>query len=353
MLRTQYSIQTMRKKNNIIISESLVTDVRSIIENGRKQAFAAVGQVAILTYWNIGRRIVEEEQQGNARADYGKGLIPALADRLTAEYGFGYGRRNLAYYRKFYLEFNNLEILHTHVQNLNWAHIRRILSVSNPKAREWYLKTAADDMWSVKTLDRNIATQYYERRLAAQRENRTEPASQNDSDPMEYIKNPMVAEFMGFHRDNNYSESQLEQALIDNLEKFILELGRGFAFVERQQHIVTDTADFYIDLVFYNFKIKRFVIFELKTHKLTHQDIGQLDMYVRMYDDLVKGTDDAPTIGVLLCTDTDSTIARYSVLHDNDQLFATKYMTYMPTEEELRNEIEQQKRFFLEQYGNE
>ena len=163
----------------------------------------------------------------------------------------------------------------------------------------------------------------------------------------------MVAEFMGFHRDNNYSENQLEQALVENLEKFILELGRGFAFVERQQHIVTDTSDFYIDLVFYNFKMKRFVIFELKTHKLTHQDIGQLDMYVRMYDDLIKGPDDAPTIGVLLCTDTDNTIARYSVLHDSDQLFATKFMTYMPSEDELRNEIEQQKRFFLEQHGNE
>lgn len=339
------------KENNIIILDSLVADVRNIIEEGRRHAFSAAGQVAILTYWNVGRRIVEEEQQGNARADYGKGLIPALADKLTAEYGAGYGRRNLAYYRKFYLEFNDLEILHTRVQNLNWSHIRRILSVSSPEAREWYLKTAADDMWSVKTLDRNISTQYYERRLAAQREDIAMPAPQNDSDPMEYIKNPMVAEFMGFHRDNNYSESQLEQALVDNLEKFILELGRGFAFVERQQHIVTDTADFYIDLVFYNFKMKRFVIFELKTHKLTHQDIGQLDMYVRMYDDLVKGTDDAPTVGVLLCTDTDSTIARYSVLHDNEQLYAAKYMTYMPTEEELRNEIEQQKRFFLEQYG--
>lgn len=233
------------------------------------------------------------------------------------------------------------------------SHIRRILSVSNPEAREWYLKTAADDMWSVKTLDRNIATQYYERRLAAQREEISVPILQKSSDPMEYIKNPMVAEFMGFHRDNNYSESQLEQALVDNLEKFILELGRGFAFVERQQHVVTDTADFYIDLVFYNFKMKRFVLFELKTHKLTHQDIGQLDMYVRMYDDLVKDTDDAPTIGVLLCTDTDNTIARYSVLHDNEQLYATKYMTYMPTEEELRNEIEQQKRFFIEQYRDE
>lgn len=163
----------------------------------------------------------------------------------------------------------------------------------------------------------------------------------------------MVAEFMGFRREINYSENQLEQALVDNLEKFILELGRGFAFVERQQHIVTDTADFYIDLVFYNFKMKRFVIFELKTHKLTHQDLGQLDMYVRMYDDLVKSPDDAPTIGVLLCTDTDSTIARYSVLHDSDQLFAAKYMTYMPTEEELRNEIEQQKEFFRLQHSKQ
>lgn len=341
------------KKTNNIISDLLVSDVCTIIEEGRRHAFAAAGQVAILTYWNVGRRIVEEEQQGNARADYGKGLIPALANRLTAEYGSGYGRRNLAYYRKFYIEFSDLEILHTHVQNLNWSHIRRILSVSNPEARKWYLKAAATNMWSVKTLDRNISTQYYERRLAAQRENITMPESWSESDPLEYIKNPMVAEFMGFQRDNNYSESQLEQALVDNLERFILELGRGFAFVERQKHIVTDTADFYVDLVFYNFKMKRFVIFELKTHKLTHQDIGQLDMYVRMYDDLIKGTDDAPTIGVLLCTDTDSTIARYSVLHDSDQLYAAKYMTYMPTEEELRHEIEQQKRFFLEQHETE
>lgn len=343
----------MKEIYNVAVSDILVADVRSIIEEGRRHAFAAAGQAAIMTYWNVGRRIVEEEQQGNARAGYGKGLIPALADKLTAEYGSGYGRRNLAYYRKFYLEFSNLEILHKRVQNLNWSHIRRILSVSNPEAREWYLKTAANDMWSVKTLDRNIATQYYERRLAAQRENTPVPVPVNGSDPEEYIKNPMVAEFMGFRRDNNYSESQLEQALVDNLEKFILELGRGFAFVERQQHVVTDTSDFYIDLVFYNFKMKRFVIFELKTHKLTHQDIGQLDMYVRMYDDLVKGADDAPTIGVLLCTDTDNTIARYSVLHDNNHLYAAKYMAYMPTEEELQNEIEQQKRFFIEQHGND
>ena len=332
---------------------SLVTDIRNIIEEGRRRAFASAGQIAILTYWNIGRRIVEEEQSGNTRAAYGKMLIPDLAEKLTSEYGSGYSKRNLAYYRKFYLTFNDKEILHTRVQNLNWSHIRRLLSVNSPEAREWYLKTAAEDMWSVKTLDRNISSQYYERRLATQRKGQVSNASQDETDPTEYIKNPMVAEFMGFHRDNNYSENQLEQALVENLEKFILELGRGFAFVERQQHIVTDTSDFYIDLVFYNFKMKRFVIFELKTHKLTHQDIGQLDMYVRMYDDLIKGPDDAPTIGVLLCTDTDNTIARYSVLHDSDQLFATKFMTYMPSEDELRNEIEQQKRFFLEQHGNE
>lgn len=344
----------MNKPNEIIIPHSLIADVRTIIEEGRKKAFTTAGKITLLTYWNIGRRIVEEEQQGNSRADYGKRLIPILADELTIKYGSGYNKRNLAYFRKFYLEFKDLGILHTRVQNLNWSHIRRILSVSSPEAREWYLKTATEDMWSVKTLDRNISTQYYERRLASQRDDSlTMPTPNNSTDPLEYIKNPMVAEFMGFRRENNYSEDQLEQALVDNLERFILELGRGFAFVERQQHIVTDTADFYIDLVFYNFKMKRFVIFELKTHKLTHQDIGQLDMYVRMYDDLIKSDDDAPTIGVLLCTDTDATIARYSVLNDSEQLFATKYMTYMPTEEELRNEIEQQKEFFRLQHSSQ
>ncbi|MBP5420340.1 MAG: DUF1016 family protein, partial [Bacteroidales bacterium] len=301
--------------------------------------------------WHIGKRIVEEEQKGNSRAEYGSQLIPLLAEQLTKEYGNGYGRRNLAYYRQFYLAFSDLEILHTRVQNLTWSHIKRILSVSNQQAMTWYLTTAAKEMWSVRELDRNISTQYYERRLSAQLPaDASDLPKKQDADPMEYLKNPLIAEFMGFRRDTVYSETELEQALIDNLEKFILELGRGFAFVERQQHITTDTADFYIDLVFYNYKMKRFVLFELKTHRLTHQDIGQLDMYVRMYDDLVKDDSDQPTIGVLLCTDTDKTIARYSVLHDSDQLYAAKYMTYMPTEEELRREIEQQKQFFLEQH---
>lgn len=330
----------------------LFKDVRKIISDSRQQAYAIVGSITLSTYWQIGRRIVEEEQNGESRADYGKKIISALADNLNAEFGSGFGKRNLAYFRKFYLAFSDKEILHEFVQNLTWTHIRRLLSVTNTEARWWYLREASKGMWSTTTLDRNVSSQYYERRLADQRKNPkglTLPAvaPYNETDPLEYIKNPTVAEFMGFHRDSKYSESELEQALIDNLERFILELGRGFAFVERQQHIATGSDDFYIDLVFYNFRMKRFVIFELKTHKLTHSDLGQLDMYVRMYDDLFKGEDDGPTIGVLLCTDTDSTIAKYSVLNDSNQLFAAKYMTYMPTEEELRREIEQQKQFYL------
>ena len=349
----------MKNEKSIIpVPKEFITDVRRIIEKGRQQAFSATGAIALTTYWNIGRRIVEEEQKGNIRAEYGSRLIAGLAEDLRAAYGASYNKRNLEHFRKFYLVFNDLQIVNELVHNLTWTHIRRLLSVTNPEARLWYMRQASKDMWSTTTLDRNICSQYYERRLAELRKHPKEPypkaiAPFNDSDPLEYIKNPTVAEFMGFQRDSKYSESELEQALIDNLEKFILELGRGFAFVERQQHITTDLDDFYIDLVFYNFRMKRFVIFELKTHRMSHGDVGQLDMYVRMYDDLMKGPDDNPTIGVLLCTDTDSTIAKYSVLNDSNQLFAAKYMTYMPTEEELRHEIEKQKQFFLDHHKND
>lgn len=342
----------MVKKGNSGLSmhDHFVSEVCSIIDDGRRQAYATVGQIAIMTFWNVGRRIVEEEQHGESRATYSIKLIQNLSDVLIPIYGASYSKRNLDYYRKFYQLFPDPEIVNTRVHNLEWSHVRRVLSVTNAEARLWYLENASLNMWSVRELDRNISTQYFERRLAAQLPTDVnQMPSVLEKNPFEYIKNPMVAEFMGFRRESMYSESQLEQALIDNLENFILELGRGFAFVERQQHIVTDTADFYIDLVFYNFKMKRFVIFELKTHRITHQDIGQLDMYVRMYDDLIKEDDDQPTIGVLLCTDTDNTIARYLVLHENEQLFAAKYMTYMPSEEELRREIEQQKQFFMEQ----
>lgn len=330
----------------------VIDDLCQIIEQGRSQAYASANQIVIQTYWNIGRRIVEEEQQGESRAQYGKRLIANLADKLSARYGNNYSKRNLEYYRQFYLSFKNLEIVNTCVRNLTWSHIRRIMNESDPEARVWYLKEASEQMWSVRTLSRNINTQYYGRRMACYRESLALPKPIiEDNDTQEYIKSPVIAEFLGFRKDSKFDESKLEQALIDNLEQFIMELGRGFAFVDRQKHIVTDTADYYIDLVFYNIKLKRYVLFELKTHELTHQDVGQLDMYVRMYDDMVKDDSDNPTIGILLCTNTDKTIARYSVLHKSEQLFASKYMAYMPTEEELRREIETQKRFFMEQHG--
>ncbi len=263
----------MAKEKAIIhIPKEFISDVRNIIDNGRQQAFTAASAISLNTYWNIGRRIVEEEQKGNIRAEYGSRLIAGLAEDLRHEYGASYNKRNLEHFRKFYLLFNDIQIVNEFVHNLTWTHIWRLLSVTSPEARLWYMTQASKDMWSTTTLDRNICSQYYERRLAAQRKRYKEAlpiakAPYNDSDPLEYIKNPTVAEFMGFKRNSKFSESELEQALIDNLEKFILELGRGFAFVERQQHIATDTDDFYIDLVFYNFRMKRFVIFELKRIK--------------------------------------------------------------------------------------
>ena len=247
-----------------------------------------------------------------------------------------------------------MEITNACVRNLTWTHLRIIMREATPEGRQWYMKEASEQMWSTRTLDRNVSTQYYGRMMASQRQQLELPLPVVEGeDPKEYIKNPVVAEFMGFRKDAKFDESEMEQALLDNLQQFILELGRGFAFVDRQKHIKADTEDYYIDLVFYNYRMKRFVLFELKTHKLTHQDVGQLDMYVRMFDDLVKGEDDNPTLGVLLCTETDKTIARYSVLHESEQLFASKYMAYMPTEEELRREIEQQKQFFLAQHGKD
>ena len=272
---------------------------------------------------------MEEEQHGQDRADYGKRLIRQLSDELTKEYGSAFSKRNLDYYRKFYICFRDYEIVNACVHNLTWTHFRRVLAVASQESREWYIREASEQQWSTRELDRNISTQYYERLLSNQRKGLpTTKVESGKTDPMDYIKSPVVAEFLGFHNNSDYNESQLEQALIDNLEKFILELGKGYAFVERQKHIVTETGDFYIDLVFYNYRMKCFVLFELKTHKLSHQDIGQLDMYVRMYDDVIKDENDNPTVGVLLCTDTDSTIAQYSVLNDNDRLFTDLFGDY-------------------------
>jgi predicted nuclease of restriction endonuclease-like (RecB) superfamily len=323
-----------------------IQDIKQLVHSARTKTYQAINAVMVEVYWEIGRRIVEEEQNGESRAAYGKEVLKKLSLELTVEFGKGFSERSLREFRQFYSYFPDFENWRTVFAKLNWSHFQRVLRVSDEKARIYYLKEAAENTWSVRVLDRNISTLYFQRLVSTHKNHQktglseeTENLSSDD-----FIKNPTVLEFLNLPSGyNSYSEASLEKALIDNLQKFILELGKGFAFVERQQHIKTDTADFYIDLVFYNFMMKCFVIIELKTNKITHQDIGQLDMYVRMYDDLKKGKDDNSTIGILLCTETDKTIAKYSVLDNNDQLFAAKYLPYLPTEEELVEEIEKER----------
>ena len=340
--------------NEISQYNSILDDLRKIINSGRDSAYAAVNSIGILTYWNIGKRIVENEQQGENRAEYGKKLTKVLAEQLSKEFGNTYSQRNLEYYRKFYLVFNDIEILNACVQNLTWSHFRSLLRVDDDNARIWYMNESVKENWSSRTLDRNIGTQYYYRLLKSpQKEPVIQEMMEKTSalqNPNELIKNPIIAEFLGFKAEDAYLESELENAIISHIRDFLMELGRGFAFVARQQHIVTDTKDYYIDLVFYNIELKCYVLIDLKTGTVTHQDVGQIDMYVRMYDELKCKDGDNPTIGILLCSETSEDIARYSVLHDNDRLFMSKYLTVMPTEEQLKIEIEKQKAIFYAQH---
>lgn len=330
-----------------------IFEIKSILANARQKAYAAINSAMVEAYWEIGKRIVEEEQGGENRAAYGKEIIKNLSLELTKEFGKGFSTRTLWEIRQFYATFPEEEIVRTLSAQLSWSHFQRVLKVSDENARMYYLQEAAQNSWSVRTLDRNISTLYYQRlvssRVKKEVENEMLQKTKNfQEDSFEFIKNPTVLEFLNLPNNLTYTEQELEKALIGNLQQFILELGKGFAFVERQQLIKTETSDFYIDLVFYNYILKCFVIIELKTQKLSHQDIGQLDMYVRMYDDLKKQKNDNPTIGILLCTETDNTIAKYSVLTENKQLFSTKYLPFLPTEEELINEIEREKSIILQ-----
>lgn len=324
---------------------ALIHDLKAIIDSGRTAAFSAVDATMTATYWHIGRRIVEEEQKGNARAAYGSNLLRQISQTLTRDYGPGYSPRYLAYFRKFYLTMPDSQILQTRLQNLRWSHILTTLRVDDEVARRWYLEAASREAWSVKTLSRNISTQYYERHYAC-----PDITQSSQPKPEQLLKNPFVAEFLGFQVGNSYSENDIESAIISHLETFMMEMGRGFAFVARQQHIRTDAEDYFIDLVFYNVVLKCYVLIDLKVGKITHQDVGQMDMYVRMYDELRRSEGDNPTIGIVLCSETDAAIARYSILKGNEQLFAAKYKLYLPTEEELRREIERQKALFCLQH---
>jgi len=339
--------------NNVIqlSASTLISDVRSIVETGIQSAYRYVNTIAVQTYWKVGKRIVEEEQQGEKRAEYGKQLITLLAEDLSKSYTKGFTARDLRSYRQFYLSFNDLEIWHSRVPNLTWTHFRTMLRVADDNARYWYMKEASREMWSVRTLDRNIASQYYYRLLQSPKKEEViaemhQLTTPYQSDKREYIKSPVVAEFLGLPSNAAFTETELERAIIHHLKDFLLELGKGFAFVAEQQHIRTEQNDYYIDLVFYNYLLKSFILIDLKTTRLSYQDVGQMDMYLQMYDELKRTEGDNPSVGIILCSETDGDVARYSTLAKNDQLFAAKYLTYLPTEEQLKKEIEQQKQIF-------
>lgn len=340
-----------------VVSASFLSDVQTIIEASKNRAYAAINVAMLERNWFLGKRIAEEEINGKKRADYGVKIIAELSRQLTGIYGKGFTKTNLYSFLQFYKTFP--EIFHTPCGKsaqplLTWSHYRSLLRVLDSKAREWYMQEAVSETWSARTLDRNISTQYYYRLLASQnkapvKREMCAKTKTYQQDKLEFIKNPVVAEFLSLSQNTDFSESKLETAIINHLQKFVLELGKGFAFVARQQHIRTDADDYFIDLVFYNYILKCFVLFDLKTGTISHQDVGQMDMYVRMYDDLKRNKGDNPTIGIVLGSDTSRDIARYSVLNGNKRLFQAKYMAYMPTPEELELEIERQKEIFAEQ----
>ena len=372
-----------KNEEMLVSSQGLFQDACAIIEQAQLVAYRAVNEILIKRNWLLGMRI-QHEVLNDKRAEYGEQVVKALAAFLTNRYGEGFTKTNLYNYVSFYqywpdffhavsgisLENDTEKIFHavsgksdeepvSNIMNalrsqstirLSWTHYRIILQESNAEARAWYENEAANEMWSTRTLQRNISSQYYYRLLQShdkavvhdEMQKLTKPLQ----DKLEYLKNPVVAEFLGFKNNTDYTESSLEQSIIDHLIPFLMELGKGFAFVDRQKHIHTEKEDYYIDLVFYNYHLRCFVLIDLKTTKLCHQDVGQMDMYVKMYDELVRPEGHNPTIGLLLCADTDEDVAHYSVLNGNDQLYAAKYLTYMPTQEELRREIEQQKEFY-------
>lgn len=308
-------------------------DVYFILHQAREKAYNSANGIMTYAYWNVGRRIVEQEQYGEKKARYGSYLIKKLSIQLSDEFGTGFSVANLKNCRRFYLTFPEDSYGYSIAGKIPWSHLRNIMRISDEEERNFYLNEVMNENWSVRVLERNIKSGYYKRMLSTQL-----PDKENKA--LEFVKDPFVLEFMGVAQNNSQLESDLEIAIINNLQKFLLEMGKGFSFVGRQMRICTETTDFYIDLVFYNYILKCFVIVDLKTKKLTHQDIGQMDMYVRMFDDLKRREDDNPTIGIIFCTDKDETIVKYSVLHESQQIFASKYMMVLPTVEELQRELE-------------
>lgn len=372
-----------------------VSDLKAIVYTAKAKAYQAADLYNVASNWLVGRRIVEQEQNGEARAQYGKHVIEIASLALTDEFGKGYSIANLKSFRKFYLTFKYLQIGQTasaqsadrqvsngqtpsvlsesDIQrlpsaelelaqilpaNLSWSHYERLMRIADEDERDWYMREAALEGWSVRTLNRNIGSQYYYRLLQTPESKKGEVIDEMKKLTADYQKdrhkfmcNPVVAEFLGFSAESAYSETNLETAIIDHLQKFIMELGKGYAFVARQQRIKTDMGEYYIDLVFYNYILKCFLLIDLKTSPITHQDLGQMDMYIRMYDELKCTSTDNPTIGLLLCSETSKDLARYSILKDSKQIYTAKYLTYLPSKEQLAAEIIKQKEIFELQTG--
>lgn len=324
--------------------KDLVSEIRSIIETSRSNAVRSVDFCRVQMYWQIGRRIVEEEQGGQARAEYGKSLIKNLAKELEPEFGSGFGKRQLDYSKKFYLEF---PIVHTLSAQLNWSQYKWLLDISDKDKREYYILETINNCWTARQMKRQINSMLYERLLLSNDKESVLAMARKEKKPekpQEIVKDPMVLEFLGLEKKAHYYESDLETELINHLQEFILELGNGFTFVSRQKRILLEDDEFFIDLVFYNRLARRFVIFELKTGEVTHQDLGQLQMYVNYYDRTEKLPEENPTIGILLCTAKNDTLVKMTLPADNNTIVASKYQLYLPTEQQLIAEVERVKK---------
>jgi predicted nuclease of restriction endonuclease-like (RecB) superfamily len=322
----------------------LLQAIRELVQQARQQLARSVNSAMVQTYWHIGRLIVEDEQGGEARAEYGKQQLEQLSARLTEEFGKGFDVRNLRNMRSFFQAFPNRYALRT---ELSWTHYRCLIRIDNPNAREWYAQESIAQGWSARALERQMGVLYYERLLGSKERLPVEAEAKAHTDalqmnPKDYLRDPYILDFLNLD-SGAYQEGDLENGIINNLQKFLLELGKGFAFVERQQRIKTEDGDYFIDLVFYNFHLKCFLLIDLKLNKLTHQDVGQMDMYVRMYEEQKRRTDDNPTIGLILCSEHNHTVAKYSVLKDSQQLFSSKYLTELPSEAELKQELERER----------
>lgn len=389
---------------------SFVSDLKTIVGSAREYSYRAANTMQVVSNWLIGWRIVEQEQHGKQRAEYGKQIIKQASEALTAEYGKGYSETALRRFRQFFIEFNDLQIqqpllaifneafekkqrplLAESIQpplvaksgiqgsqiqppmvakiatgsipmppQLSWMHYEKLMRVADKDARMWYMQEAASQQWDYRTLKRNIDTQYYYRMMQTPTAHKPEVEQEMvektavyQQEKSAFVKNPMLIEFLGLNQDAAFTESKLEETIINHLQKFLIEMGKGYAFVARQQHIHTQDDDYYIDLVFYNYLLKCFVLIDLKTTKISYQDVGQMEMYLKLYDTYKRPEGDNPSIGIILCSETNADVARFSTLASNPQMYAAKYLTYMPTQEELRREIEMQKELFEQKMQEE